>query len=968
MNSRKTGFKRSRLSAALLAALLVPAATSVLAQDTAGAQDPAEQQDQDQDQATTDQSTTATDAQTLNKVIVTGSRISRTEIEGPAPVTIITAEDLEQQGFSTVYDALNTLTQFTGSVQNELTQNGFTPNASFLNLRGLGPGYQLVLINGRRAADYPLPYNSQSNAVNLNAIPAAAIERVEILSGGASSIYGSDAVAGVVNIIMRTNYEGDLVTARVGTTTRGGGDTERVQWVGGKVGDKWSLTYAFEWLKRDVIYASQREFMDSYRDDPSIDPSRATGVSALLLQDAISGQQYYPDGLAETCGRFPDFETFAFNSDTINRCYYYGYPATQAIRNADKNVSGYGYFTYDFNNTTQGFLQASVTQADAILASSTQWWGSGLFWDPTIQSAGMEAFLAQYGIPYSGGALVQTQRIFTPSEVGGVGAQSSRYSERAMDFVAGLRGTMFDYRFDWDATLSHGRYQLEVDQPRFLRNPLFEYFLGEQLAPTDPIFGNYPVYVLNQDHYFNPIDPATFNSLSTVVKTDAESQVTQASFSISGDLLEMPAGSLGMAAVIEGANQKYDLRNDPRIAPDYNGPEPIHNLTGTGGAGERNRYALGVEFSIPVLDTLQASLSARYDMYDDVTNVDGAVTWGAGLEWRPVDSLLLRGTHSTSFRAPDMHYVFARESGFFNNGFFDEYRCRRDGGDPTASVNEPDTCFEGTDYVYSVFATRSGSTELEEETGRSTTVGFVWDIMDNMSMSVDWYNIKLEGAVRDISTSYLVRNEADCRLGVTRDGQPVDTGSEACAFFLGLIDRLPANDVSDEKVDTYRSIPFNQSMQRTSGLDATWRYNIDTDRMGDFNLQLGWTHVLKLEQQEFPGSDIVDIRDHLQYFNFRSRVNWSVGWERNDWSAQLYGYRWGSLPNWEETGRIAPYIIWNGNVQKQFGENFRLGLYVNNIFDKLHPKDDSFNSYPFFWRAYSPVGREVFLQAEYKFN
>src|SRR3546814_9369715 len=94
----------------------------------------------------------------LDRVTVTGSRIKRAEIEGPAPVTIITAEDLEQQGFSTVYDALNTLTQFTGSIQNELTQNGFTPNASFLNLRGLGPGYQLILINGRRAADYPLPY------------------------------------------------------------------------------------------------------------------------------------------------------------------------------------------------------------------------------------------------------------------------------------------------------------------------------------------------------------------------------------------------------------------------------------------------------------------------------------------------------------------------------------------------------------------------------------------------------------------------------------------------------------------------------------------------------------------------------------------------------------------------------------------------------------------------------------------
>ena len=942
MKVRNIGFQRSRLTAALLAALLVPAATSAFAQDTADQQD-----EQDQEEVTT--TTTATDAQTLNKVTVTGSRIKRAEIEGPAPVTIITAEELEQQGFSTVYDALNTLNQFTGSVQNELTQNGFTPNASFLNLRGLGPGYQLVLINGRRAADYPLPYNSQSNAVNLNAIPAAAIERIEILSGGASSIYGSDAVAGVVNIIMRTNYEGDLVTARFGTTDRGGGDTQRLQWVGGKVGDKWSVTYAFEWLKRDVIYASQRDFMDSYRDDPSVDPADATAVEGVRLLDSFTSARIWPDGLEDTCARFSEFETFAFNSATLNRCYYYGYPATQAIRNADKNLSGYGYATYDFNNTMQGFAQASMTQADAVLASSTQFWQSpGHIYVPEL------------------GTLVNAQRIFTPDEVGGLGAQSSHYSEEAIDLVAGLRGTMFDYRFDWDATLSHGRYTLDVDQPRFLENEIMDYFLGPQVG-MDPFFGAYPAFNMDLDRYFNPIPAEDFAALNTMVKTKAKSEVTQATFSISGDLMELPAGPLGMAAVIEGAKQEYNLQNDPRVAPDYAGPEPIYNLTGTGGAGERSRYALGVEFSIPILDTLKANVSGRYDAYDDVTNVDGAVTWGAGLEWRPIDSLLLRGTHSTSFRAPDMHYVFARESGFFNNGFFDEYRCRRDGGDPTASATEPNNC-TGSDYVYSVFATRSGSTQLEEETGRSTTIGFVWDVMDNMSLSVDWYDIKLEGAVRDISTAYLVRNEADCRLGETRDGQPVDTSSEQCAFFLSLIDRLPVDSINDGEVDEYRSLPFNQSMQRTSGLDTSWRYSIDTDRMGDFNLQLGWTHVLKLEQQEFPGSAIVDIRDHLQYFNFRSRANWSLGWDRNDWSAQLYGYRWGSLPNWEETGRVAPYIIWNANVQKEITENFRVGLYVNNVFDKLHPKDDSFNSYPFFWRAYSPVGREFFVQLEYKFN
>src|SRR3546814_1608148 len=115
------------------------------------------------------------------------------------------------------------------------------------------------------------------------------------------------------------------------------------------------------------------------------------------------------------CGRFSEFETFAFNSDTINRCYYYGYPATQAIRNADSNLSAYLYGTFDFTDTLQGFAQLSMTDADATLSSSTQFWQSGHVYVPEL------------------GTLVNTQRIFTPDEVGGIGAQSSKYSERAID-------------------------------------------------------------------------------------------------------------------------------------------------------------------------------------------------------------------------------------------------------------------------------------------------------------------------------------------------------------------------------------------------------------------------------------------------------------------------------------------------------------------------------------------------------
>ena len=558
--------KRSRLSAALLVALLAPAAGSAFAQDPA--EEPA--------QETT---TPASDATTLDKVTVTGSRIKRAQVEGPAPVTVITAADIERQGFATVFDALNSLTQNTASIQNELNQNGFTPNASFLNLRGLGPGYQLVLINGRRAADYPLPYNSQSNAVNLANIPAAALERVEVLTGGASAIYGSDAVAGVVNLIMKTNFEGDQYSVRGGTTTQGGGDSGRFQWIGGRTGDKWSLVYAFEAVEREGIFASQRDFMDSYYDEPGVPASNVRPPEGLLVFDITDSNRIFPDGGEATCARFNEFNTYYFATSSVYqgpRCGYFGYPATQAIRNSDSNQSGYLYGTWDFSNDLQAWAQLSVSRSRATLASSTQFWASNDFFDPNLES--------DYTGP-GGGAFVNVQRIFTPSEVGGIGAQNSTSDERAFDFAVGLRGTMISDRFDWDATISRAEYRVDTKRPRFLANKLTEYFLGDQQG-FDPYFDAYPQYELNQERFFNPIDAATFQSLNTTLIGKAQSEVTQANFTVSGDLFELPAGSVGIAAVVEAANQSYKLVADPRTLPGYTGDEQIYNFSDTGGGGE----------------------------------------------------------------------------------------------------------------------------------------------------------------------------------------------------------------------------------------------------------------------------------------------------------------------------------------------------------------------------------------------
>jgi iron complex outermembrane receptor protein len=953
MTSRNTySLRRQPLTAAILTTLLFSgAAFAQETTDTDTQPPPAEAEPQEN----------------LDRIVVTGSRIKRAEVEGPAPVTIITAAQIEKEGYATVYDALNSLSQFTGTVQNELNQGGFTPNASFLNLRGLGPGYQLVLINGRRTADYPLPYNSLSNAVNLANIPAAAISRIEVLSGGASAIYGSDAVAGVVNVILKNNFEGDELNLRVGTTTRGGGDSSRLQWVGGKTGDQWSATYAVEYLEREEIFASQRDFMDSYRDDPSRDPTVATPPfeSIYLRNLSAGGTRIWPDGVQQNCsGNFADFEEYVdpLAPGLGELCGYYGFPATQQIRNADSNISGYFYGTYDFTDNLQAFAQVSVSQANAKVASSTQFWLSALddsFLNPLFGDRGI--FFAQN--VGTNGTYVDAQRIFAPSEVGGLGSQQTTFKERSIDVAVGLRGTLFDNRFDWEAFLSHARYDLESKQPRFLEKNIREYFVGQRLG-TDA-FG-YGIYNLDLTRYFSPLSAETFNSMTTKVSTEADSSVTQGGFTLSGDLFDLPAGAVGMAATVEFASQEYDLTPDHRIRPGYAGDDRVFNLTGTGGGGERDRYALGVEFSIPVLESLKFNLAGRYDKYDDITDVDGAATWSAGLEWRPFSNLLVRGSHATSFRAPDMHYVFAQESGFFVQ-VFDEYRCRRDG----QAIND---CATSPNYVYQIAGRRSGNSELTEEKGKSTTVGLVWDIVENLSVSVDWYKIKLEGAVNDISTSYLLRNEADCLLGEQRDGSPVDGNSAQCQYFTGLVQRVGTGQFTDDQIGEYRSFPINQSMTETSGIDATARYRLDTDRFGNYDFSLSWTHVLKLNEQEFRGSGIQDERDDpRRQLNFRSRLNWGVQWERGDWAANVNGYRLGSQIPWNNLApgapdRIAPYIIWNVGLQKKITDKMTIGFAVQNLLDKIAPSDDTNNSYPYMWNTYSPIGREVFANFNYKFN
>ena len=940
----------SRLSTAIVMAMTLSAG-SAFAQD-------ASQTTQ------TESNQTDRDATNLDKVTVTGSRIKRAEIEGPSPVTVISREDIDREGFQTVADMLETLTQNTTiSFSGDLSSaGGFTSNAQMLNLRGLGPGYTLILVNGRRVADYPQPYNGDRSSVNVGAIPSAIIERIELLSGGASAIYGSDAVAGVVNVVLRENYEGNLLQLTTGTTALGGGDSVDLQYTGGRSGDNWSATFALQYHNNEPIFASQREFMADRRAGPN--PNAGPGL-ALAVLDAYTGlEAAYPG--EEACRAFG---FVPFTSATRGQiCGSYDDIAFQSIMNEREYWSGYGYGTYDIGNDSQLWASATWYQTNAISSGGTEFWGTG--GDPFLTYNGGGKSPLYYDPQFD--TLIQLQRFLMPQEVGGETAVATKFKEEAYEVAGGYRGTVAE-RFDWEIGASYAKYNYENDRPRLLGKALHDYFLGPQLGWA----GVYPVYELNLDRYHTPLTPEQYRSVATRSVNTGETTSGQVNFNISGDLFELPAGSLGFAATAEYARQTLDLESDPFASlsrvPDERTP---YNLVNSGEThGKRERYAVGVEFRVPILDSLTAQLAGRYDKYDDITAVDDAITYNVGLEWRPFEPLLIRGSYATSFRAPDLQMVYAEGYQFYSN-VFDEYACRT--GTGVANGRGPRTTAQclasGTDpTIYQVGGLGTGNPGLKEEEGKSMTFGFVWDIIDNMSVSVDYYRIKLKDAATTESLSSILEKEAGCRLGTDSSGRPYpqDINSEFCQNVLAAVSRQEAVIPSlNGRLLSVATSPYNTADVETSGIDATFKYLLDTDRLGNFGFDVAYSIMLTDKYRQFAADELVDYRDEPgRYANQRSRVRGSATWEKGDWSTTVFGTRYGSAWSRSLANRIEPLIMYNLVVTKKFGESVSASFIVNNVLNKHYRDDSSHTDYPFYdyWKGADPVGRTFYARLAYKF-
>ncbi|MEP7042280.1 MAG: TonB-dependent receptor [Dokdonella sp.] len=903
-------------------------------------------------QDTADSANSNLSTQSLETVQVTGSRIPRAQIEGPAPVVTITAKDIMNNGFATVADVMTSLTQNLGSLDNNQNTNGFSPGAQAVDLRGLGPNHTLVLVNGRRIADYPQSYGGNSNFTDISNIPTSMIDRVEILSGSASAVYGSDAISGVINFILKSKADGTTIDFRVGDTQHGGGESQRLQIFSGYSNGNFDSVFGIELLNQRPLWAYQRSFTDSRLDSPA-DPSRIA-ASPVFTRIDVDGN--YIDPGQATCDALSSYDhgsiVYAERRNYGAFCGSYKDVGYGTLENGRKAANFYGSATYKFSDSLNFFLdiQAGTSHQES--------YNTPLEWENSVQLNGDSSPVPFFN--QATGQIEQWQRrYFTIEENGGFNAGKIRNIDNTLSLNTGVKGTLGDSSWNYEALFGHSQNQLESKWPALISAKAQALYLGPSLG-IDPDSG-YEIFNAPVSRLYTPLTVAEFRSITQDSIDNDKSRSENYSLTVNNtDLFQLPAGAVGFAAVAEYGNQYYGLKPDPlSLDGSYFG---LHN---TGAVGSRDHSGIGAELSVPVLSTLTLTGAGRYDRYEYGATTAGKFTYSFGVEFRPFESLLLRGSYGTGFRAPDLSYVYAGLSGSSSGGT-DYYLCRRD--EPDTAPDFADDCSNG-DIGFN--GRSHGSTALNDETSKSLTYGFVYSPMKNLDVTVDYYNIRLKNEVEYQSSDTILREEADCRLGQTIGGTPVDINSALCQQVIGQVVRNAATAPSSpEGITSVLVLPINAANDRTSGIDLNAHYTLETDRLGSFGFGFGYTYVLKHEIQLFAGDPVVDeLRDLYNYVIPRDKANYSVAWTLDKLTTTVYGARLGGLPNYDGTERLGPTFLYNASVNYRFSDRLAVSLIVDNVMDRKPARDRTWTSYPYYASSwFSPIGRAYFAEVNYRFG
>ena len=886
---------------------------------------------------------------------VTGSRIPRAQVEGPAPIVMVTAEQIQASGLTSVPDVLRSLSQNSGSVQGQqnTTSAQSTPGAQAVDLRGLGPNHTLVLVNGRRIADFPLPLNSRSNFTDIGNIPLGMIDRVEVLTGSASAVYGSDAMAGVINFILKKSTDGTTIDYRYGDTQRGGGESHRLTLTTGFERGNFSGIVGVELLDKSPLWGFERDIQDSTLDAPT-SRRRLPRLTAQLYDWDDDVNIAPADGCSALAGLNEGTTVLADDRFGEPYCGSTRAIAYRTIQNQRKGANAYGSFEYRFSGELSWFADLQLGRQTVKLLTGTN--GNDVASDHMGWEFHDPASTANYRrkmfFNQATGHYEIWSRQFTPEEVGGLENRMNSTTQKTLALTTGFNGT-FGEAWNWEAAYNHSEYKADVDMPRINAAAANAYFLGPRLGYDED---GYAIYNADPDRLFSPLTPAQFAAIGAMSSWHPEASNDNLGFTAdNAALFSMPAGDVGFAGAIEYGEQSYRINPDPLALTEdaYYGPRYGD------GNGSRDHWSAAGELRIPLLASLQASLAGRYDRYSYGDKDPGKFTWSAGLEWRPIDSLLVRGSYGTGFRAPDMHYLFAGNDYYRTRFATDYYQCRTE--EPGYSDGD---CYDDGSWDVSTFDVYSGNMQLDVETSKSFTAGFVWSPTADFDLAVDYYRIEVRNQVQAQDRERLRSTEADCRLGVTDDGASVDIGSPTCVDALARVIRD-----EDGVITSVRFSPINIASEETSGVDVTANYRLQTARAGDFRFSGNYTWVHRHERQQYPGDPVEDMLD-VSFADTtlpRTKGNVGVNWDREAWGAGLFGNYVGRVANYNNDAWTPATWRFNGSARYDINDHLRVSLSVSNLLDKMPPKDATWANYPYYDTSwFDSMGRSYYLQLTWK--
>ncbi|MEO5676088.1 MAG: TonB-dependent receptor, partial [Usitatibacter sp.] len=560
----------------------------------------------------------AQQAQRIEKIEVTGSNIKRVEGEGPSAIVVITKEDIEKSGATNAYELMNLVgaNNSAGNVSIANTIGALTFSANTASLRGLGGGRTLVLLNGKRLNSFAGEI-SGVQGVNLTTIPFSAIERVEILLDGASAIYGSDAIAGVINFIVRKDYRGAEATVYYSTPTRGGEGGDQTTFkaslgFGDLSKDRFNVLVAAQYDKQESLEQRNRNFSNtSVRLDTGL-----VGISGQTFPGHISTRG--ADGRALASPGFPECAPSTFFPELGNRCFYD--PARQVgvqMIPDVKTFNIYGAANFQITNSMAAYVTGNYSkQENNFVIQPVPI--SDVFGTPILLQSSSPfyptALAASRGI--AGQPLnVRYRSVLT-------GNRDSTDTNEQWQVVAGLKGAFRKWDWDASATFNEGTTEQQLNGGF----PL--------LSLISPLLNSGRVNLFGSNTQAIADEARATNFVGTVFEGKAKSTVLDAK--VSGELFRMPAGAAALAVGVQVG--KEDLTQNPAAVL------ATGDLSGFGGdvqavSKDRDTRAAFVEVNIPLLRTLEANVAVRYDHYSDFGNTTNPKY---SLRWQPTPTLLLR--------------------------------------------------------------------------------------------------------------------------------------------------------------------------------------------------------------------------------------------------------------------------------------------------------------------------------------